>query len=192
LALTHYIDDRTGHTQWANARTRIDGERQRQIAARVPQALARAREARRVAHIRAVLARKTPVEGRKRNSPSDRRYVPVWDNMSAFKPDIEPASPNDRARPTAVMCGQFCCAAQRPSRCGRLKVPLAPGGLRETARHSKPETRETAAPQADEAEAQQLANSHPPSQCNCCRSANASHCTDPRTGAGAGAADGDH
>ena len=44
----------------------------------------------------------------------------------------------------------FCCAAQRPSRCGRLKVPLAPGGLRETARHSKPETRETAAPQADE------------------------------------------
>src|SRR5215831_9691771 len=26
------------------------------------------------------------------------------------------------------MCGQFCCAAQRPSRCGRLKVPLAREG----------------------------------------------------------------
>ena len=66
-----------------------------------------------------------------------------------------------------------------------------PGGLREAAWQSKPENLENAAPQADEAEAQQLANSHAPSQCNCCRSASASHCTDPRTGAGARAADRD-
>src|SRR6516225_9738855 len=61
--------------------------------------------------------------------------------------------------PERTIGGQFCCAARRPSRCGRLKgFPLAPGGLRETARHSKPETRETAVPQADEAEAQQRAH----------------------------------
>src|SRR5262249_21949905 len=52
--------------------------------------------------------------------------------------------------------GQFCCAAQRPSRCGRLrKAACPPGGLRETAWYSKAETREDAAPQADDAEAQQ-------------------------------------
>ena len=46
--------------------------------------------------------------------------------------------------------------AQANRHIAELKVPLAPGGLRETARHSKPETRKTAAPQADEAEASLL------------------------------------
>jgi hypothetical protein len=40
--------------------------------------------------------------------------------------------------------------------------------------HSKPETRETAAPQADEAEAQRRADSRAPNQFNPCRSASAS------------------
>src|SRR5262249_53702275 len=59
-------------------------------------------------------------------------------------------------RPYSTSGGQFCCAAQRPSRCDRLrKAACPPGGLRETAWYSKAETRENAAPQADDAEAQQ-------------------------------------
>ena len=83
---------------------------------------------------------------------------------------------------------QFCCAAQRSSRCGRLKVPLAPGGLRETARHSKPETRETAVPQADEAEAQQRAHGSTSSKSQRSRPTKATRPADPRARRGAGAA----
>src|SRR5262249_44250964 len=104
--------------------------------------------------------------------------------MSAFGDEAEILC-STRALPVltwAFIRAHFCLAAQRPSGCGRLKAPVAPGGLRETAGHSKPEPREPPPPKADEAEAQHLANTPPPSQCNCCRSASASHCTDPRTG----------
>jgi len=90
--------------------------------------------------------------------------------------------------PSRTVGIQFCCAAQRSSRCGRLKVPLAPGGLRETARHSKPETRETAVPQADEAEAQQRAHGSTSSKSQRSRPTKATRPADPRARRGAGAA----
>jgi hypothetical protein len=58
-------------------------------------------------------------------------------------------SGNDVNDPIQTYAIGLCCAAQRRPRCGRLRLP-APGGLRETAWHSKSES---AAPQADEAEA---------------------------------------
>ena len=56
---------------------------------------------------------------------------------------------NDVNDPIQTYAIGLCCAAQRRPRCGRLRSP-APGGLRETAWHGKSES---AAPQADEAEA---------------------------------------
>src|SRR5215472_10281150 len=90
--------------------------------------------------------------------------------------------------PIRTSAAQFCCPAQRAWLCGRV-MPSAPGGLRETAWHSKPQTRENAAPQADEAEAKQRASGRASEHSNYCRSARASQRSHARTSGGARATD---
>jgi hypothetical protein len=65
----------------------------------------------------------------------------------------------------------FAVLHNGPSRYGRVRLSANREGLGETARHSRPETRENATPQAYEAEAQQRGNDREPTQLGCQRSA---------------------
>src|SRR6516165_745085 len=82
------------------------------------------------------------------------------------KADISPKRVASGFDPTRTSATQFCCPAQRAWLCARL-TPSPPGGLRETARHSRPETcEEAAATQADGTEAQQCGKGRASSQFN--------------------------
>jgi hypothetical protein len=90
------------------------------------------------------------------STPHTNRLVLDHQILQVFS--FQPCRAADRNYTVEADCRRstFFATSSRPV----VSCPTGPtwGGLRETARHSKPETRETAAPQADEAEAQQRAH----------------------------------
>src|SRR6516165_11559640 len=100
-----------------------------------------------------------------RFDPTRTQADPVARPLSA-RADIRAQTATSGGDPIRTSATQFCCPAQRAWPCARL-TPSPPGGLRETAGHSRPETcEETAATQADGTEAQQCGKGRASSQFN--------------------------